>query len=389
MLRSLRLIGAGAISVSAVALTVVSPSAAAAEVCAADDSADSLNAVFDSAVDGFVGGDYQRVHHLDDGRSLWTFQDVYVATGSGERELLHNAALIEENGCFELLQGGTSAAPTPWVGGAETDEFETWFWPLDGYQASDDTFVLYLAEMHEHGDRYLTHTMPTATWTTTIDLTTMEPGPLEPAPDPSGDLYGFEIVTDDEFVYLYAQCHRQFGFSELGLDECGNDVTIARHPHGNDDAIEYFDGDGWDGDGDGAASVAPPLRSDEYEFSHPMQVEPLGNRWISVTKVSDWWGDTIKLATAPAPEGPWVTTSIVPTATWGPSDEFSAYFTSIVDSDRANRTVTLATSNNRWDGSYSDAYRPTFDEVSTLLWWPRHAEQIRTDLWLPRGELIR
>ena len=70
---------------------------------------------------------------------------------------------------------------------------------------------------------------------------------LRPAPDPSPSLYGWSIASDRHGTYLFAQCHRQFGFGFLGHDPCTAQVRVARLPRGDLDAIpRYWDGGrGW------------------------------------------------------------------------------------------------------------------------------------------------
>jgi len=332
----------------------------------------------DSTGPVLTGADYQRAFELDDGRVLWVFQDAYVEI-DGTTRLLHNAGALQTGTCFDVLTGGDWGTE-PWVAADETVDFQRWYWPLDGYQADDDTFVLFVAEMEEHGGSYLTHSIPRATQTVEIDLDTIGEstavGDLEPAPDPTESLYGFEITEDDTHRYFYAQCHRQFGFGWLGHDGCTSEVTVARQPlDARDVPLEYWDGDRWQRNSRAAANIAPTTLPDGTpRHANPMQIERDGDRWIAVTKVDDWWSDRVVFDVAPSPEGPWTTTSVRtisavgPTETDGvPHDEtVASYFISFVPSDDSG--FTLAVSNNRWDGKRSDWYRPRFDTVPMRLW---------------------
>jgi hypothetical protein len=346
----------------ALALGAVVPAAGstgAATDCDVPVTADSLNAAFDGSIDGFVGADYQRTYELPDGRVLWTFQDAYLTDGNGTPTLVHNAALLQTGSCFEVLHGGDADRPEAWIGADTTDPFDRWYWPLDGYVRDDDTLVLHLAEMSEPGPGYLERTEPVATWSVEIDLDTMAVGPLERAPNPGDDLYGFSITTDDEYVYLYAQCHRQFGFSDVGHDPCGSDVFVARQPLDGPSSypLEYWTGDDWSRNSELAVNVAPDTPAEGGErHINPMQVERDGDRWIAVTKVDDWWGDEVHVDVAPSPEGPWTTVAVEPVANEDP--DVASYFASLVPTDDDGYTV--AVGHNRWDGELSSAYRPRF-----------------------------
>ena len=382
-------VSAPAPSIESSAATGKVVSAASTVGCAERDvTAAGLNEVFDDGIDAMVGADYQRAFEFDDGRVLWVFQDAFVDDGVGAPTLVHNAAVIQDGMCFELLVGGTEQRPASWIGADDTRSFADWYWPLDGYQADEDTFVLFVAEMEERGGRYLENATPLATWTVSIDLEAMAPGALERAPNPGDALYGFEITPDDEYLYLYGQCHRQFGFSWLGHDDCANSVFVARQPL--DEArrpLEYWTGDGWTRNSRDAVNIAPVHTPDgAARGANPMQVERDGDRWIAVTKADDWWGGEVYFDVAPAPQGPWTTTAVLPVETQGDPEEVAAYFVSFVPSDEPGRTI--AVSNNRWSGEFSDIYHPRFATVAEGLWSPREAEMVTARLGLPTGDRI-
>jgi hypothetical protein len=368
--------------------TVSSSDSGDSSGCDDEVTADSLNAAFDAGVDGMVGADYQRAFELDDGRVLWVFQDAFVDDGSGDPTLVHNAAVIQQGSCFDTLTSGPPDRPASWVAAADTQSFRHWYWPLDGYQRDADTFVLFLAEMREEGGRYLANATPVATWTVEIDLATMTVGGLTGAPNPNEELYGFEVTTDGDYVYLYAQCHRQFGFSDVGHDGCAAEVYIARQPlDRTNQPLEYWTGDGWSRNSRLRANIAPTTGPDgEARTANPMQIERDGDRWIAVTKAGDWWGDTAYFDVAPSPEGPWTTTAVLPVTTQGDPDDVASYFISFVPSDDDGRTI--AVSNNRWDGSLSDIYHPEFDTVDDAAWTERHARRLTSNVWLPFGDRI-
>ncbi len=328
----------------------------------------SFDAAFEQGVDTIVGADYQRAFELPDGRILWVFQDAFIDDGAGGPTLVHNAGLLQDGACFDALHSGSPERPQSWIAAADTAAFQHWYWPLDGYLADDDTFVLFLAEMDEAGSTYLDNATPVATWSVDIDLASMTAGPLERSPNPDERLYGFEVTTDDQYLYLYAHCHRQFGFGVLGHDECAADVFVARQPldQPRSHPLEYWTDDGWTRNSTAAINIAPTHGPDGTERTvNPMQIERDGDRWIAVTLVGDWWGDQIYYDVAPRPEGPWTTTAVEPLPSHGDVD-VASYFVSFVPSDDPGRT--LAVSNNRWDGEFSADYRPSFVAAPAELW---------------------
>jgi hypothetical protein len=331
-------------------------------------SAAALTATFAGGIDGLVGADYQRTVALPDGRTLWLVQDAIVRGAGGATHLLHNAAVLQVGTCFTLLHGGTRSRPVAWLAGDLTAPLERWFWPLGSTLAADGTLRVFLAEMHERGDTYLTRSEPMATWMATLDPATLALRDLRPAPDRSAALYGWSIASDRHATYLFAQCHRQFGFGFLGHDPCVGEVRVARVRRGAlDEAPRYWDGRHWVADATRAVNIAPRTGPDgEARAVNPMQITYAHGRWIAVTKEGDWWGSTTYLDRSSRPTGPWTTTARLHPAPLGDPDDVNTYFASIVAVDW--RTVVIGISNNRWDGRPSTTYRPTFSEVPMSTW---------------------
>ena len=158
--------------------------------------------------------------------------------------------------------------------------------------------------MHERGDHYLARSEPVATWMATLDPVTLAVRGLGPAPDPSAALYGWSVASDRRFTYLFSHCHRQFGFGLLGHDPCTAEVRVARVPRGQLDAApQYWDGHDWVADPGRAVNVAPTSGPDgERRVVNPMQFAYANGRWLAVTKEGDWWGTTVYLDRAAAPD---------------------------------------------------------------------------------------
>ena len=325
---------------------------------------DDLCEVFDNQP-SMIGADYQRAYPLPDGRVLWLFQDAFLPTTHGP-ELVHNVGLLQDGTNFELLRSGTSEHPTPYLFADVTDRHHHWYWPLGGGVGLDEQLHVFVAELVERGPRYLSYVEPIATWIATIDVDDLHVIDQQLAPDSSSDLYGWSVVSAGDHTYLYAFCYRQFGFDPLPFAPdvnahdraCSDEVTMARIPRGDFDARpEYWDGHGWSDDPATAAAVIPR----EGRTVNPTQVAVHNGRFVAVTKEGDWWGNTIYLDVATAPEGPW--TTYWSTLVQAECDRCNTYFASIVPFGADDDSFVIALSCNTWDGDDLGHYNPTFMRV--------------------------
>ena len=335
-------------------------------VCAAGTTAADLTAFFDGG-NPMIGADYQRAYPLPGGRVLWLFQDAFLPTPR-EPRLVHNVGLLQSGQCFQLLRNGSADVPTSYLLPELTDRFSHWFWPLGGDLGTDGNLHVFVAEMRERGPRYLTHTEPVATWSVAIDPDSLDVLAAGLARNPSAELYGWSVVSQGEHSYLYADCYRQFGWDLFPFGDppfrahdwgCGPDVTVARIPRGEFDARpEYWNGSAWVID---PAEAIPVIPVDERPVN-PTQVALLDGRFVAVTKVGDWWGDTIVLDVAPNAEGPWHTYE---TITVEPECErvCNTYFASVVPYGADQTSIMIGLSANVWSGDDLDHYTPTFFRV--------------------------
>ncbi len=145
----------------------------------------ALTAAFDGAPDGLQGADYQRAIDLPDGRRLWTFQDPFVARPGRWTPWSTTSRSSEHAGCFDLVHGGPTDRPAPWLAAAETMRHQRWFWPMGAALPGDGTVRIFLAEFVEFGSHYLDEAAPVATWWRRWTATTLEQRSLEPARTPA------------------------------------------------------------------------------------------------------------------------------------------------------------------------------------------------------------
>lgn len=341
-------------------------------VCVGERLVD-LNRLFDTEPAGIVGADYQRAIELPDGRVFWTFQDGAIRTGADRITVVHNVAAIQDGPCFTFLYGGSRTAPRPYLFAGSTVPFRRWFWPLGAEVGHDGRLHVFAAEMVERGDRYLSVTEPVATRIAIIDLATLSIAWEGSPADSSADLYGWSVTSDHAWTYLYAQCHRQFGYDPvLGVPshdlDCSTRVTVARVPAGRLlDAPQYWDGGRWQPD----RARAAPIVTTAGRRVNANQFVWTGGRFVSVNKVGDWWGDTVEVSTSTSPTGPFVVTAQVPASPKCPEcNTFFASWVPYAAGSRAPRTLAYSLSHNRWDGNISAFYRPTFSTVAAPTFLP-------------------
>jgi hypothetical protein len=335
-------------------------------VCVPATTANELTAFFDGGRP-MIGADYQRAFPLPGGRVLWIFQDAFLPTSHGRPQLVHNVGLLQSGQCFQLLHNGSADAPTSYLFPELTDRYDRWFWPLGGDIGTDGDVHVFVAEMIEHGGGYLAHTEPIATWLVKIDVDDLSVVDMRLAPDQSPDLYGWSVVSAGEHTYLYSHCYRQFGYDPLWFDpstfahdlSCTADVTVARIPRGEFEASpRYWDGTYWVADRNAATAVIPG----EDRSINPTQVALLDGRFLAVTKVGDWWGTTILLDVADAPQGPWSTVDTIPIEK--ECEDCNTYFASIVPYGADADSFIVGLSCNTFGDEHDHGhYTPTFLRV--------------------------
>jgi hypothetical protein len=336
--------------------------------CARSTEPADLNALF-AANTMFAGADYQRAFPLPDGRMIWFFQDMYVSGRYGQSTFVHNAGLVQSGSCFELLHGGDYARPTELMLADITQRRQRWFWPLGGDVGNDGLFHVFLAEMRERGSFYLDKVEPVATWQVSIDPATMGVVDQRPAVDSSADLYGWSVASDSQYTYLYAHCYRQFGWDAFPFVsppvyvhdfECADEVSVARIPKGAfDQPLQYWNGSNWSPDAWRAVSVVPSGR-----LVSASQIYRDGNRWIAVTKIGDWFGDTVTIDVATRPQGPFtnVRTIQMPVK----CADCNTYFPVLLPWRSWNGAWLLAISNNRFGRLDLSRYQSSFFAIDPV-----------------------
>ena len=321
------------------------PVPAVTEACATDTSAVALDAFFaaDGAA-GLAGGDYPHAIALPDGRLLWFFQDAFLGDDAallGDR-FAHNAALVQDGPCFRLLPAGGGVG-TSFVGSWVEQSLTSWIWPLDAEVGADGHLWLYLAEVQNaDGTGAAKGARPIGTWRARLSLPDLQLVDMAPASDRSRSLYGYSIVSDLEWTYLFGHCYRQFGSVEYGFSaECSPYAYLARVPKGRMDlAPGYWNGDGWSDRRDDAQPVLTAERS------MPVSVERFGDVYVAASKENDWFGNDIVVRTAALPQGPWTEVArFTPELRCSTCNNYGAFVLPYLEGDQ----VVIAYSNNAWN----------------------------------------
>ena len=335
--------------------------------CLPDLSVQSLSTMFDTEPGGIIGADYPRTLALPNGNVLWTFQDARVRTPTGAR-YVHNIGMMQVGACFSILVGGSSSSPQAWLFPDQTAPQFRWFWPLDAEMGADGQIYVFSVEMNERGDGYLTRAEPGGTFVARVDPDNWNVEWYGTPADTSNDLYGWSIESDDEWTYLFAHCHRQFGWDPI-FDipahdrSCSDRVTVGRVPLGAlFEPPTYWAGSSWSPD----RSRAQPVIPRSGRFTSPTQIVEKNGRWLAVTKLDDWWGSEILIESVVHPTGPYTTVERR-RATTKCEVDCNTYFASWIEgqnADRPNDPMIISLSHNRWDGEPSHIYRPTYDVVA-------------------------
>jgi hypothetical protein len=361
------LLGAGLTDASRAPSVDAAGTFVAGTVCLQRLTPDQLSQLFATAPGGVVGADYQRSTPLANGAVLWTFQDAEVRRPNGTRTLVHNIGMIQRGNCFTVLMSGTATDPRPWLYASRTTQFAHWYWPLGAEMGADGRVYVFMAEMVERGPGYLTRVEPVSTVVAGVDIDSLEVDVEAVPANASAALYGWSIESDSTWTYLYAQCHRQFGF-EPYIDvyahdrQCSSIVTLARVPRGRLlEPPRYWTGSSWHPD----PAAARAVMQTEGRMVNATQVVRSNGSWMAITKVGDWWGDRILVEQASRAAGPFRVVADI-AAVPKCAVDCNTYFASWIPTADPTQLV-FGLSHNRWDGIATEVYRPTFASIPAPL----------------------
>jgi hypothetical protein len=281
--------------------------------CARRTSPRSLRTMFVARLRPVLGLDNPHVIDLGGSRYLWLFNDTYVdytdrATSLLDATRLNNAALLQQNGCFHLVHGGSRTDIRSFEQGT-VDSDERYFWPLGG-EVSGGRLRVFWAEMlstrdrpHQPTDGLNRH--PLRSWLATYDTKTLRRLSLRPAPnDGVFPQYGFAVASDERFTYLFGNSNLldlslEGGF--FGGPHSATKMYLARVPRGRlDREPKYRAARGWSDNPKDAVPI-----SARFAVENGMQPRYFDGHWVAVTKVDGFAGTATIVEVAADPWGPW------------------------------------------------------------------------------------
>ena len=296
--------------------------------CAATTTSEGLEQFFAERVGPIVGHDSPRIIRLDSDRWLWLLQDSFTdyagnASSMVGSQYTNSTALLQEGSCFTVLERGTDQHAESFEPG-NGESFDRFFWPAGGTVENGLLRVFWIEiirdpPLTEAIDGVNVH--PRRTWLATYDAGTLRRISFVPAPDPGvSPVYGFDVVDDGDFSYLFGNSFQQNLSIEGGYANGPHSATsmwLARVPRGRLDLHpQYRTATGWSA----LHSDAVPI-STRYWTENAMHPVLMDGRWLAVTKVDGFLGSDLVVDAAADPWGPWTQiTSVAATPRGDPTD---------------------------------------------------------------------
>ena len=319
-----------------------------------------LNSFIASEVADLVGFDTARVIALPDGRYVWTVQDAFISATPGARTsslrpptgFAHNALIVQQGNCFTTLHGTVTpgeqcaVSDASYVAADQTAPCSHWFWPMSGGLDQLGRLAVFYVEMvNELGTGAAPPAHPVAVWIARFDAATLDLISFAPAPASAGSVvYGSAVESDASFSYLFGWSYDQFNLPDP-TSPPPSKVFVARVPRGRFDLQPtYWNGASWVA----SRTAAAPISTSPGGEANPMQPRLIDGVWVSVVKSGDWDGTTLRVDTAPAPQGPWTTLRTVTVPTRTADGRTNTYGAHLLPWRSATGNLVVAISNNAW-----------------------------------------
>lgn len=326
--------------------------------CAGDISVESLDRFLADRVGPVLGWDYQHVYPLGGDRFLWVFQDAFVDHSGvvntlGSARFIHNAAMVQEGDCFQLLHGGSANRPDAFeVGDGSADLRTKWYWPMGGELVDGELWMFWAEMIKDPYDPDPPQGLgwhPERTYLASYDAATLERTAFFLAPN-SGTtpIYGYAVSSDATHTYLFGNTFEQNMIRDGGFwngPHSATDMWLARVPLGKLAAVpEYRTVDGWSSNPVDAAPIVS-----RFFAENPMQPRYLDGQWVAATAVDGYWGDYLVVDVAPQPWGPWTTVQYNPLLPRNGDPKMNTYHAQPLPWRDGYGSVLITVSNNARD----------------------------------------
>ncbi len=297
------------VTTPSVATPVVTPAPTASSI-ANTPPAPLVANPFEQPVGNWVGGDIPRVYPLPDGREVWWLNDSFLPPSGrppvDQFMFVRNVVFLRDlDGSLSMRTSTKNGAPWDFLEHPDDDHFHRFFWPLGG-MIDGATLEVFVAEMQCDEPEWGICFRPVRTWLATYTWADMQLIDLRPAPnDGVRPVYGFSVVSDDQWSYLYGT---GVEYNTPHVPGGSDQTTVARVPRGQLDATPaYWDGVGWNPD---PATAQVLVQRGYSDFR--MSVVATTDGYLGVAKEDEFVGERIIVMTAPTPQGPWTDLVTVP-----------------------------------------------------------------------------
>ncbi len=240
---------------------------------------------------GWTGGDGTYSVLLPDGRTVWLFGDTFLGrvypdrTRPQDAPLIHNCAVLQENGSLKTLHGGTADSPAAL---AAPQDGAGWYWPADG-TVEQERLRLFLRRFRSTGPGPWQFAWE-GTDVAAFSLPGMTLESIGALQWPNGVMYGSSILETPGGVYVYGTEDRgRRKYAHLARAKAG-------HLAGR---WEFFDGAAWSPDPGRSARL---LEGVANQFS----VLVVKGRYLLLTMDNRTpFSNALVAYLAQEPQGPW------------------------------------------------------------------------------------
>lgn len=252
-------------------------------------------------------GDYGQSIAIPNGRNLWLFSDTVSGTvdPNGTQnwgdQMIHNSALVTENGCSTVLVGPNNAQgkATDWIpmGSRDVPNLDDYYW-LNNPFIDGQYLRIFLLHMYNDANGFHVIGSDIATLNSAGTLVNV----LSTPGSNNGEMgiwWGAGVVKEGSYTYIFgAQNKREYLVF-------GHYYYLARVPNGQvttPSAWRYWNGSSWVTNQANAQFV---MSGNGGVGSSATVYQKGPGSYVLIGKKEDVWGTDVAAWTAPALTGPW------------------------------------------------------------------------------------